>query len=290
MGNRPYGADDLLRGLRSTGLRRASLMTGRGHPSAEALNAALKPAGARIDTVLGRSIGADDDRTEGPSLVSPNADERALALQAVGGAVALACKLGARHIVLELGRLKLERTRERQDEIWARLRIEGPSESLRSDVAAMAREVDRVIGPYLEPACRTLFEICRSEPGIRFSIVTPASVFGFPTFQSLPVLLAELREPNLGYWHDVSAAHVLERLELAPPNGWGGENAARCFGVSLHDVVGAEIHLPPGAGEVDFRAARDSVPAGAPGVLEVDGRFPADEVTLAVSYLNSKGF
>lgn len=265
-------------------------MTGRVHPSAEQLTAVLKPAGARIDVILARSAGAEEDRQESASLLSRNPEERGLALQAAGAAVALARRLGARNIVLKPGRVDLPRTHERQEEIWARLRSEGPTSELRSEVAAMAREVERSIAPDLESACRALFQICRSEPAIRFSIATPFSVFGFPSFKALPLVLQELKEPNLGYWHDVGAAHLQEVLALAPQNGWGGENAARCFGVSLQDVVSTETHLPPGAGEVDFQAARDVVPAGAPGVLEIESRFPAPDVSLAVSFLASKGF
>ncbi|MFH0946230.1 MAG: TIM barrel protein [Planctomycetota bacterium] len=284
MGSQRFGAGQLLSRLKQSGLRQAALLTGNPHPDADELLRVLKPAGARVQAVLTRTPAA------GSGLVSPDADERARALEVAFAAIRVARTLGTRHVVLDPGCLQMERTRERQDELWAALRKEGPSERVLKEAASVSREVERRIGPCLEPACRTLFELCRTEREICFSVRTPGSLFGFPSFRAMPLLLDELREPNFGYWHDVGAAHLQEVLGVAPLNGWGGENAARCRGANLHDVVGTEIHLPPGAGEVDFGAVRDALPGGAVCVLDIDSRFNAKEVLLAVSFLEGRGF
>ena len=284
MGSQRFKADQLLTRLKEVGLRQAALQSWQAHPGADALLRVLKPAGAGVQAILSRTPEA------GSGLISPDPEERGEALELVFGAIKLARALGTRHIVLDPGHLKLERTRERQDELWAALRNEGPSERVLREAADASREVERRITPYLEPACRALFEICRAERDICFSIKTPESLFSFPSFRIMPQLLDDLREPNLGYWHDVGAAHLQELLGVAPPNGWGGENAGRCRGASLHDVVGTESHLPPGAGEVDFASVRDSLPAGAVCVLDMDGRYNAKEAQLAISFLESKGY
>lgn len=286
LGRKPIAADALLAALRAVDLRDCAVS--RCAPLADAVAAAtlLQPAGARTVAV---------EMTEGPdgalpALVAPLPAERTAALALVAGAVASAKALGARHVVLRLGELGLPTLRQREQELRARLRLEGSTPEVLAAAAPLLREIDARSEPYLERACRILFEICRAEPDVRFAIATPDSLLGFPNFKVLGLLFSELKGRNVGYWHDAAAARDQERAGAAPPRAWAGDFGERAYGASLADVQGAERGLPPGAGEIDFRLLRESLPRGIPAVLDVEHGVPAGELRLAVALLRSLGY
>lgn len=268
-------------------MRHSAWLDGLPGPAPEGIAPVLGPAGARVV-----AVDAPEQPAEGSLINVPKEDPGSVGagMDQVLRSVALARTLGARHVVLRLGQLDLFRARERNEEVWAALREAGPGDDVRQQAARIAEEVERRIDPLLDGLCRTLFQICRAEPELRFGIATPESLFAAPTFRTLPMILDELKERNLGYWHDAGAAAATEMLGLAPQQGWAGENAGRITGVALHDLAGAERNLPPGAGEVDFRVLRESLPGGAVSVLEIDSRFAAEEVRLAASYLEGIGY
>ncbi len=288
LGDRSVTAVQVLAAMREIGLRECALSRFTSLKDPERLLPTLRPAGAHV---LALEAGSPESAGPGgePSLVAPQAVASGRALKEMARAAALARTAGARHVVLRFGDLDFQQAREREDELWAKVRTQGMSEALRQEAAAIARLVDRHSDAFLDRACRLLFAACRAEPEVRFAIATPASLAGFPNQRVLSLILGDVRAQNLGYWHDTAAAWRLEAAGVSPAGIWAGEHAARTFGAALHDAAGAETNLPPGAGEVDFRQVADSLPRGVPLVLEVDSRFPAAEVKLAVAYLRSAG-
>ncbi|MFG0316762.1 MAG: hypothetical protein ACF8XB_05775 [Planctomycetota bacterium JB042] len=285
LGARPASPERLLEVLRALDVRACFVGSGARTPEPDPLDRTLRPAGAKVVGVAAEAFGEVE---AGFASRAPEAIGRTVG--AARAAAGLGKRLGARHVVLRLGRFELERAKEREGELLAALRRDGPTEAAREQAAAAAAAVDRRLEPVLERACRLLFDLCRAEPEIRFAVVTPAGPFELASRRALSLLFDEVRERNLGYWHDVGAAHLAHQLGLAAPHEWLGDLGARTFGATLQDAAGADLGLPPGAGEVDFRAAHEALPSGVPAVLEVDGRFPLAELKLATSYVRSLGF
>ncbi len=287
LGVSPFSVERLLEVLRTTNLRACALAPGSPGPTPDELERALRPAGVRVVAIEPgfASRGDDPARARRHGFLAARSDERAAAFASARAAAHAGRAVGARHVVLRLGEVDLDGVQEREAKVWAAVREAGYSENARSHAAALAADVDRRAERLLDDFCRALFELCRTEPEARFAIATPEGPAGFPTLRVLPQLLDELHEPNLGYWHDVGHAARLERLGLAPAGAWLGEHGARTFGASVHDVAGADLHVPPGAGEVDFVPVRDGLPSGVPRVLEIDSRFPLTEVRLAGSFV-----
>ncbi|MBI4878127.1 MAG: hypothetical protein HY812_00495 [Planctomycetes bacterium] len=288
LGMRAVTAAQVLGAMREIELRQCALSRFTSLRDPERLLPTLRPAGARVVALEAGMPGGAGPGGE-PALVSPEAVTSGRALEEVARAAALAKAAGARHVALRLGDLDLKRAREREDELWAKVRTEGVSEALQGEAAAIARLADRQSDSYIDRACRLLFAACRAEPDVRFAIATPASLAGFPNQRVLALILGEVPLCNLGYWHDSGAAWRLEVLGVSPAGSWAGEHSERTFGAALSDAAGAETNLPPGAGALDFRQLAESLPSGVPLVLEVDSRYSAAEVKLAVSYLHSAG-
>ena len=286
MGPGAFGADRLLAVMQGLNLRDA-VLSARGNPArAAAAATALRAAGARFVAVEA----ADMVDGEPGSLCSSSAGERVIARRAVAAAVSLARDLGAPDVVLRLGAIDVERARERDDEIRAARRTGASQAELDEQVQAVRRDLELHQEPYLERACRELFDICRRDDDLRFAIATPTSVFGVPTKDALAEVFSETGARNLGYWHDACAARRLERLGLAPVASWSGDHADRTHGAWLADATDTDAQLPPGAGDVDFRQLRDLLPSTVPCAVDVDDRFALPELEMGVGFLRSLGF
>lgn len=286
LGRRPFSAARMLEVLRATEIRRVLLSDAVPMPDPNELERTLKPAGAQIVAVEARF---SEDAAGGtvPSLLAPNPEAVAAATRVARRAAAIAKTVGAQIVVLHLGEHALEHRRERDAELRARLTTHGvDDESLRL-ARALTVDLDRRLEADLDRACRNLFALAKLEPEIRFAVATPESFAGFPNHRALGLLLAELKRARLGYWHDVGVAHLHERVSLAPPLGFVGDYSSAIVGASLHDVAGADMHLPPGSGELDWKAIRDALPSIAHVALEIDARFALREVTLAASLLKA---
>jgi sugar phosphate isomerase/epimerase len=289
LGRRPFDAERLLARMREANIREAFVSDAVPRPTAESIVAVLKPAGARAVAIEVRFT-AEHDGEAPPTLLSPNRDVVAAASRIVRGAASYAKTVGAPLVVIHLGEHALDRRKERDAELRARLATTGIDDETTRIARALASDLDRRLEGDLDRACRNLFALAKAEPEIRFAVATPDSFAGFPNHRALGLLLSELRTVGIGYWHDVGIAAQHERVGLAPANGFAGNHSAFIVGAALHDLAGSEIHLPPGSGELDFRAIRDALPDAAERVLEVDARFAAREVALAVSFLGSTGY
>ncbi|MBK6940560.1 MAG: hypothetical protein IPH13_10220 [Planctomycetes bacterium] len=290
-GIRPLGAAALLDVLREAGVREAFVAAESARPLSAALGGGLREAGARVSG-LEAPLEAVAARGSGlaVSLLSASTEVVRHALGAVAASVADARSLGCDLVVVRLGAIDVERGREREAELRAKLRLEGPSDDVTKIARELQHEVERRHDALLERACRALFAAMKSAPDMRFAVATPTSPLGFPSFATCCTLLDEFRGKPLGYWHDAAAARTLESLGLAPALAWSGEHAARAFGATMSDVAGSESRLPPGAGELDFKGLRETLPATIPVAIDVDARFGVRELQQAMSLLRSLGW
>jgi hypothetical protein len=193
-------------------------------------------------------------------------------------------------VVIQLGIVDLDRGREREAEVRAKLRLEGPTDGVRRAAAELARDVENRRDMLLERACRALHETMTVAPDMRFAISTPAALIGFPTFSACRTLLDEFKGRALGYWHDATAARIFELLGLAPALAWSGEHATRAVGATMGDFAGGEQRLPPGAGEIDFKGLRETLPGALTVALDVDSKFGVRQAQEAVTFLRSLGW
>ena len=99
-------------------------------------------------------------------------------------------------------------------------------------------------------------------------------------------LLAEFDGAPLGYWHDTGHAFVSTQLELTAGSGLLERLAGRLAGLHLHDARGLEDHLPPGTGQIDFKALAPHLAADIPAVLELRPGTPQDAVREGLAHLD----
>jgi hypothetical protein len=61
------------------------------------------------------------------------------------------------------------------------------------------------------------------------------------------------------------------------------------IGIHLQDAAEAEIEMPPGQGEVDFKLVAEYTPKTAARVLDIDQRHGRTEILASVQFLNQLG-
>ncbi len=162
----------------------------------------------------------------------------------------------------------------------------------RGEAVAVARAAgaDRLVldlpaSADLDAACRGLFELARSQPGLRLAVTTPAEG-PLASPEPLALVLEDLAAQDVGYWHRPATAHVLGQGDVP----WVDRLRLRLRGVLLDDVRDGEAGLPPGLGELDLRPAAELAGRSLDVALDVD---PVPDVALlrvAVDSLHRLGF
>lgn len=240
--------EPLLQGIRARGIRVFSVHNFCPHPAARASE---KPGG---DVFL---------------LSSPEPEERAQAVAHTRRTLELAAEVGARAVVLHLGRVEME---EPMDQLKA-LYDQGDRDSTayRSLLGRVLRDREALRSPYLAAVERSLGELVSSaqQLGVTLGIETRYYLREIPSYEETARLLETFRGAPVGYWHDMGHAAVQETLGLHDGPGWLNTYADRLAGVHIHDTRGHEDHLAPGDGTTDFSQLREHLAPSTPGILEL---------------------
>jgi sugar phosphate isomerase/epimerase len=184
-------------------------------------------------------------------LASRNRGELDTALAAVSDVARRATSLGIDRVVLEPGVVP---------------RAAGPEEAGPGDLAedsvrwtpeaAAAKKAirDKRLEGALDVACRALHRICAAHPEVTFCLGPSRHVSGLGEVEALSAIFEDLgRSCRLAYWHDTAIAYRRQCLLGEPEGAWLESFAPRLAGVTLADAdPDGRLHLPPGAGLVDF--------------------------------------
>lgn len=218
-------------------------------------------------------------------LAAPDEGRRSRAVAAVLASLPAAAAAGAETVVLSLGAIEIEGARERWRR-WRRSLVETgapPAEEIAAALAERRARRDRA----LEAAARSLFDLARAEPDVTFAFLGQGAWHEIPDLAEVELLLSDSAGRRVAYWHDAARAHILERLGIADAPAWLDRYGARTAGLSLSDVAGETELLPPGAGEVDFRAVVPYTGARMVRTLAVHPRHSAAELAMGADHVRS---
>jgi sugar phosphate isomerase/epimerase len=257
------GTPDLARSLRRDRLRIAVVRTSA-------------PDAARVD-------GFTDPRW----LASSDPEGRREAVLRARRLAEAAAALGCRTVILRAGFVPVPNAPLHHDA------LAGDVARGRSPAPEAVQEIEKLLDRHEEEAldrtCRSLFEICRRHPEIRFCLEPAGAFHEIPRSRHLPLLWSDLRAPNLAYWHDPVRCRSLERLGFDREEAWLDATENRLAGISLHDARGGETGLPPGAGEIDFRRLAFYAPGCDWLSLEIRPSWDAATTEEAVRFLRGRG-
>jgi len=202
-------------------------------------------------------------------LSSPEKDARDLAIRMTIRTIEYAQDLGAAAVVLHLGRVEMEPENERLYDLFNRGSLSSPEGRLFLESKLKKRREKR--GPYLESIFFSLDRLNREaeKRGILLGVENRYHYHEIPDFEEIGLILDHFSGGSIRYWHDMGHAHVLERLGVIEPRSLLPSYAPFTAGIHIHDAIGTDDHLAPGAGEIDFVGLADWLRSAPIKILEV---------------------
>ncbi len=156
------------------------------------------------------------------------------------------------------------------------------------DVARRSRStrlvVDLPVDLGVEDVCGELFALSWHNPGLDIAVLTPTEgPLSDPA--QLSLVFDDLASQSVRYWHSTSRAHLADR----GTRGWLEALDARLAGISLDDVAGGEIGMPPGTGEVDFAELKEWAGKTVDLALDISPVADVSVVKIALEQLAEAG-
>jgi len=222
---------------------------------------------------------------------SPDRQERDSAVRHGIATLDAAERLGARAVVLHLGRVPVEQ--ELLSEYRRLESAEGPpTPKLRESVAAVLAARDRLREPHVDAVLRSVDRLNREalRRGLLLGIENRFHPHEIPLHDEVGLILEEFAGGAVRYWHDVGHALNHQRLGIGTQDAWLEAYGTRLAGTHLHDIRGGEDHLAPGTGEADFAAILRYLPASAIKILEIRPTVPREELLAAKEMLRGLGY
>lgn len=237
---------------------------------------------------------ADDSLTtlkkEDLLVSSLDAAKRTKGVDYVKRTLDLAVGLGARSVVVHLGSIQCDRSRDRQLRKMFEEGLEDTADfkELREEMIAHRA---LFASPHLEALQKSLEELANfnRKSGVLLGLENRYRYYDLPLPDELTQLLASIQEDGLGFQFDTGHAFTLERLGLVEKNAWLNRFAQRVIGVHFHDVRGLTDHQIPGSGEVDFGAIAPYLPENCQKTLEVNPHSSLEELARGLEVLTSSG-
>jgi sugar phosphate isomerase/epimerase len=223
-------------------------------------------------------------------LASPDEQRRLAAVEALRASMTTAARLGARAVVVHLGKIEDDALSAAQFELRARYEA-GLTTGNRYE-AARRRVADcRAAGStrHLDAARRSLDQALEmaARLDVRLGLETLSWPDGLPDVDEMELLLNAYGGSPLGAWLDTGHVGALANLGVATFERWWQAVGQRWVGVHLHDVRGLRDHLVPGLGDLDFKQIARHLPDDCLRTLEVDWYFTPDEIGIGLQHLRA---
>jgi len=102
------------------------------------------------------------------------------------------------------------------------------------------------------------------------------------------VIFANYKGAPIGYWHDTGHAHANEALGLIRRRSLLQSYSGQLIGIHLHDAVGLDDHIPPGSGEIDFKALKPFLKTDTIKVIELKPGIPESKASEGVRFIRDE--
>ena len=221
------------------------------------------------------------------SLAATDRDERNTAINLTLATIEQANDLETRAVVLHGGRVDFNAETDLLYAFFQHGRME--TEEAFGFVARKLAERDRWKPAHLDALCFSLEKLlpAAERHHVLLGLENRYHYHELPGIDDFELFFREFAGAPLGYWHDTGHAHAGEVLALCSAETLLKRNGSHLVGCHLHDAEGLEDHLPPGAGQIDFAALNELLPAHAPRVIELKPGTPTDAVREGISVLSA---
>ena len=280
--NRVSGGEEIVDGILELGLKGVELEYRISSPGFRQMKPRLKKV-LRVLTIhnfFPIPEGIPPDRGSGDLflLSSSHNDERSRAVEFTIKTLEHAHELGAKAVILHLGRVDMPSPAQdflrlyRRGKIGEKEGLDFVEEQKRIREASKKKNLDGMLSS-LEKLNREA-----EKRGILLGIENRYHFHEIPDFEEIGVILEEFRGGNIRYWHDVGHAVAQQNMGLNTQRELLESYSEEMIGIHLHDVRGLEDHLAPGQGEVEYNEIKPFIKPSTIPVLEVHRKAKREEL------------
>jgi len=214
---------------------------------------------------------------------SSDEDERRYAVRHTLRTIDCAAALGAKAVVMHLGRVRMRHYTTRLLNFHLEGRAESPRYHRLAEKAITVRDKKRQ--KPLDQVYRTLDEVLprAKEMGVKIGMETRLGIEEIPNEREADQILRHFGTDTILYWHDVGHAAVKEVLGLMSVDGILNRFRGRTAGMHLQDFhPPVEDHLPAGFGTIDFARLAPFVTDDMILAWEIHPHWKAEEITEGI--------
>ncbi|MCX5867208.1 MAG: TIM barrel protein [Proteobacteria bacterium] len=223
-------------------------------------------------------------------VTSEDPEERRLAVKQTINTIQIAEELGARAVVLHLGKVPMERRFADLKQLFSEGKLESPEmEKIRFE---LRRERETKFREPLERVLQALDRLNREafRRGVKLGVENRYYYPEIPHPDEIGIILKEFEGGAVRYWHDVGHAHVLSLLGFPEHGDLLKRYHRDLAGIHLHDAKGIQDHLAPGTGEIDFSGIVPLLGPDTVRIVELRPEEDGDQVREGIKSLVEMGF
>lgn len=221
-------------------------------------------------------------------LSSLDEGERKKAVKYTKKTIEIAHELGAKAVVLHLGKVEMDSKAENLFLLYGRGKIS--SSQGKRVIHKLKEERENNKQEYLDAVLRSLSELNKAaqERGILLGVENRFYSHEIPDFEEIGIILEEFKGGAVGYWHDVGHAVVQENLGLLSHKELLKNYSPYLVGVHFHGVRGYEDHLAPGQ-EEDYGLLKRYIKPETIKVVEPHPKVSKEELREGLFFLQKIG-
>lgn len=218
-------------------------------------------------------------------LSSPDIEERRNAIRFTTRSIEHAAEMGAPAVILHCGRVEMNHEINVLYEFLNSNRLN--SEEAQIFIRSKLKERDRLKPQHMDCLLASLdhLVVVAEKKGVLLGLENRYHFHELPGSDDFRLIFDTFKGAPIGYWHDTGHAHANETLGLIPKDSLLQTFANRLIGAHLHDAVGLEDHIPPGSGEIDFKALRHFLKSDTIKVIELKPGIPVPEAIKGIQVI-----
>ena len=218
-------------------------------------------------------------------LSSQNYEERQQAIRYTIKTIEHAAEMGAGAVVLHCGFVEMNHEMQVLYQHFNSDRLD--SDEAQIFIQNKLKERDRLKSRHMDSLLASLDHLLpvAEKQGVLLGLENRYHYHELPGPDDFKVIFDKFEGAPIGYWHDTGHAHANETLGLIHPDFLLQSISDRLIGIHLHDAVGLDDHIPPGRGEIDFKALRPFLKPDTIKVIELKPGIQAPEVSESIRFV-----
>lgn len=222
-------------------------------------------------------------------LSSTDEDERQRAIQYTIRTIENAHDMGARAVILHLGRVDVPGMKPTLSE-----RYQGGKRKDRGPLPPIeGRRLERETRQKenFDAVLRSLDVLNREaeKRGISLGVENRYHFHEIPNFEEIGIILKQFQGGKIYYWHDVGHATAQENMGFSRQADLLNTYGDDLIGIHLHDVRGLDDHLPPGSGEVNFEKILSFLKPSHIKILEIHPKVDRKDLIEGINHIKTMG-